>query len=80
MEGYPMFDLKNISFIEQVKSGTSGYLEVVQITFDTSIFSYQEWLDLYWPQIDSNNDGVQFFDRGPFYRTALFIIMECKKS
>ena len=57
---------------EQVKAGTSGHLEVVQITFDPSIFPYQKLLDLYWPQIDPTDDGGQFFDRGPSYRTAIF--------
>ncbi|PHE90462.1 peptide-methionine (S)-S-oxide reductase, partial [Bacillus pseudomycoides] len=65
---------------EQVKSGTSGHLEVVQITFNPSIFSYQKLLDLYWPQIDPTDDGGQFFDRGPSYRTAIFYHNESQKE
>ncbi len=45
---------------EQVKSGTSGYYEVVQITFDPEVFPYKRLLDLYWPQIDPTDDGGQF--------------------
>ena len=57
---------------EQVKSGTTGHLEAVQITYDSAVISYQTMLDLYWPQIDPTDDGGQFQDRGDSYRTAIF--------
>ncbi|MCP8969530.1 peptide-methionine (S)-S-oxide reductase MsrA [Ectobacillus ponti] len=57
---------------EQVKTGTTGHYEVVQITFDPEVFPYKRLLDLYWPQTDPTDDGGQFFDRGPQYRTAIF--------
>ena len=57
---------------EQVKSGTTGHLEAVQITYDPAMISYQTMLDLYWPQIDPTDDGGQFQDRGDSYRTAIF--------
>ncbi|WP_409296567.1 peptide-methionine (S)-S-oxide reductase MsrA [Peribacillus sp. SCS-26] len=57
---------------EQVKTGTTGHFEVVQITFDPDLFPYKQLLDLYWPQIDPTDDGGQFFDRGSQYRTAVF--------
>ncbi len=57
---------------EQVKTGETGHFEVVQITFDSETFSYDQLLDLYWPQIDPTDDGGQFHDRGSQYRTAIF--------
>lgn len=57
---------------EQVKTGETGHFEVVQITFDSEMFSYDQLLDLYWPQIDPTDDGGQFHDRGSQYRTAIF--------
>ncbi|OCA85060.1 peptide-methionine (S)-S-oxide reductase MsrA [Pseudobacillus wudalianchiensis] len=57
---------------EQVKSGTTGHLEAVQITYDPAVISYQTMLDLYWPQIDPTDDGGQFQDRGDSYRAAIF--------
>ncbi|MFC4404461.1 peptide-methionine (S)-S-oxide reductase MsrA [Gracilibacillus xinjiangensis] len=57
---------------EQVKTGTTGHFEAVQITYDPNKISYQLILDLYWPQIDPTDDGGQFHDRGPQYRTAIF--------
>lgn len=57
---------------EQVKTGTTGHYEVVQITFDPEIISYERILDVYWRQIDPTDDGGQFHDRGSQYRTAIF--------
>lgn len=57
---------------EQVKSGTSGHREVVQITFDPDQFPYSRLLELYWPQIDPTDPDGQFIDRGDQYRTAIF--------
>ena len=79
LSGYAGGDVENPTY-EQVKTGTSGHLEVVQITFDPSIFPYQKLLDLYWPQIDPTDDGGQFFDRGPSYRTAIFYHNETQKE
>lgn len=79
ISGYAGGHIENPTY-EQVKSGTSGHLEVVQITFDPSIFPYQKLLDLYWPQIDPTDDGGQFFDRGPSYRTTIFYHNETQKE
>ncbi|MGM9986111.1 MAG: peptide-methionine (S)-S-oxide reductase MsrA [Bacillaceae bacterium] len=57
---------------EQVKTGTTGHYEVVQITFEPTIFPYEKLLELYWNQIDPTDDEGQFHDRGPQYRTAIF--------
>jgi methionine-S-sulfoxide reductase len=69
--GYTGGHLINPSY-EQVKQGDSGHYEVIQITYDPVVFSYQRLLDLYWPQIDPTDDGGQFIDRGSHYRTAIF--------
>ena len=47
LSGYAGGHVENPTY-EQVKAGTSGHLEVVQITFDPSIFPYQKLLDLYY--------------------------------
>ncbi|MBM7840774.1 peptide-methionine (S)-S-oxide reductase [Alkalihalobacillus xiaoxiensis] len=57
---------------EQVKTGETGHLEVVQITFDSALFPYEKLLELYWPQIDPTDEGGQFQDRGSQYTTAIF--------
>ncbi|GAE24453.1 peptide methionine sulfoxide reductase MsrA [Halalkalibacter wakoensis JCM 9140] len=65
---------------EEVKSGESGHYEVVQITFDPLVFSYEKLLSLYWPQIDPTDPDGQFHDRGPQYRTAIFYHNENQKE
>lgn len=57
---------------EEVCSHTTGHYEAVQITFDPTVFPYQELLDLFWRQIDPTDAGGQFHDRGDTYRTAIF--------
>ncbi|GLX67856.1 peptide-methionine (R)-S-oxide reductase [Paenibacillus glycanilyticus] len=61
---------------EQVCSETTGHAEVVQITFDPSIYSYEKLLDVFWRQIDPTDAGGQFHDRGESYRTAIFYYNE----
>lgn len=65
---------------EQVKSGTSGYYEVVQITFDPEVFPYKRLLDLYWPQIDPTDDGGQFQDRYRSIEQQFFTITIVKNK
>jgi peptide-methionine (S)-S-oxide reductase len=71
ISGYSGGHIDNPTY-RDVKKGDSGHYEVVQITFDPSVFSYKQLLELYWPQIDPTDDGGQFQDRGDSYRTAIF--------
>ncbi|MBE7898339.1 peptide-methionine (S)-S-oxide reductase MsrA [Paenibacillus polymyxa] len=57
---------------EQVKTGTTGHYEVVQITFDPELFPYEKLLELYWPQTDPTDGEGQFQDRGTQYKPAIF--------
>lgn len=70
--GYMGGHLENPTY-EAVKKGDSGHVEVVQIEFDPSIFSYEKLLQIYWMQIDPTDAGGQFHDRGESYRTVIFI-------
>ncbi|WP_062236196.1 peptide-methionine (S)-S-oxide reductase MsrA [Fictibacillus sp. FJAT-27399] len=71
LSGYTGGHVENPAY-EEVKKGTTGHYEAVEITFDPVLFPYQKLLDLYWPQIDPTDDGGQFFDRGSQYKTAIF--------
>ncbi len=57
---------------EQVSSGRTGHLEVVQVHYDPDRVGYRRLLEIYWRQIDPTDDGGQFVDRGPQYRTRIF--------
>ena len=56
----------------QVSAGSTGHLEVVQVSYDPSEITYEELLDVFWMQIDPTDPGGQFADRGKQYTTAIF--------
>ncbi|KKB34211.1 peptide-methionine (S)-S-oxide reductase MsrA [Bacillus thermotolerans] len=64
---------------EEVCSEQTGHYEAVEITFDPSVISYEELLDIYWMQIDPTDAGGQFHDRGQSYQTAIFYHTEEQK-
>ena len=65
---------------EQVKTGTTGHLEVVEIEFDPALFPYSQLLEIYWQQIDPTDDEGQFQDRGDQYRTAIFYTTDAQQQ
>lgn len=71
ISGYTGGHVENPTY-EEIKKGTTGHYEAVQITYNPELFPYEKLLELYWPQIDPTDDGGQFQDRGPQYRTAIF--------
>ncbi|MBU5467942.1 peptide-methionine (S)-S-oxide reductase MsrA [Virgibacillus sp. MSJ-26] len=79
ISGYTGGNLENPTY-EDVKKGSTGHYEAVEITFNPDIISYQDILDIYWKQIDPTDDGGQFHDRGDSYRTAIFYHNETQKE
>ena len=61
--------LKNPSY----SGNHSGHYEAVEVTYDPSVISYQALLDLYWVNIDPFDNEGQFCDKGPSYRSAIFV-------
>jgi methionine-S-sulfoxide reductase len=57
---------------EQVSSGTTGHTEVVNVTYDPAVVTYQTLLDHYWVNVDPLDGTGQFCDRGSQYRPAIF--------
>ncbi len=57
---------------EQVKTQESGHFEAIQITYDSELIAYETLLKAFWMQIDPMDDGGQFHDRGPSYRSGIF--------
>lgn len=79
LSGYMGGHVDNPTY-EDVKKGNSGHLEVVEIQFNPSIFSYEQLLEIYWQQIDPTDDGGQFHDRGESYKTAIFYHSEDQRE
>lgn len=57
---------------EEVSSGSTGYLEAVQVTYDPEKVTYENLLDVFWHQIDPTDSEGQFADKGSQYHTAIF--------
>ena len=57
---------------EEVSTGTTGYLESVQVTYNPAKLSFEKLLETFWMQIDPTDTRGQFADRGSQYHTAIF--------
>ena len=57
-----------------------GHYEVVEITYDPKVVSYQEILDYYWVNIDPFDSRGQFCDKGSEYLSAIFVANEKEKK
>lgn len=58
---------------EDVTSETSGHYESVRVTFDPKKLDYGFLLYRYWKLIDPTDGDGQFCDKGPSYRSAIFV-------
>ena len=60
---------------KEVCSGGTGHYEAVEITFDNEKIKFKEILDIFWKQIDPQDENGQFADRGSQYKKKL----KCQK-
>lgn len=77
--GYAGGHVENPSY-EQVCTGATGHAEVVQITFDPSIISFQEILEVFFDIHDPTTLNRQGADVGTQYRSAIFYHSEAQKQ
>ena len=65
---------------KEVCSGGTGHYEAVEITFDNEKIKFKEILDIFWKQIDPQDENGQFADRGSQYKTAIFYTSDKQKE
>jgi peptide-methionine (S)-S-oxide reductase len=77
--GYSGGTLENPTY-EQVSTGTTGYAEVVQISFDPEIISFKEILEIFFSSHDPTTLNRQGNDVGTQYRSVIFYHNDKQKA
>lgn len=65
---------------EQVSSGETGHAEVIQITYDPSVISYEELLNVFFTTHDPTTLNQQGNDKGTQYRSAIYFLDESQRQ
>ncbi len=65
---------------ESVCSGSTGYAEVVQVTFDTKVITRREILEIFFALHDPTQLNRQGNDQGTQYRGGIYYINEAQKE
>ncbi|MGC9357749.1 MAG: peptide-methionine (S)-S-oxide reductase MsrA [Anaerolineae bacterium] len=79
VSGYAGGHIPNPTY-ERVCTGRTGYAEVVQITYDPDVVSYQEILEVFFDIHDPTTLNRQGADVGTQYRSAIFYHNEEQKK
>ncbi|WP_425088531.1 peptide-methionine (S)-S-oxide reductase MsrA [Stappia sp.] len=78
VSGYTGGTLDNPTYAAVTEGGT-GHYEAVRITFDAERVSYAELVAALFRSVDPTDAGGQFCDRGPSYRTAIFVTDDAQR-
>ncbi len=65
---------------KDICTGASGHAEVAQITYNTSIISFKELLEVFWKTHDPTTLNAQGADRGTQYRSVIYYNTEQEKE
>ena len=72
VSGYTGGKEKNPTY-EAVSAHRTGHLEAIEVTYDPARVSYEKLLDVFWHNVDPGDGDGQFCDKGPQYRSAIFV-------
>ncbi len=76
--GYTGGTLENPGYYD-VATGDTGHVESVEITFDPSLISFKDLLNVFWNIHDPTTKDRQGPDIGSQYRSAIFYLGEDQK-
>ncbi|MBN8704205.1 MAG: peptide-methionine (S)-S-oxide reductase MsrA [Bacteroidetes bacterium] len=79
VSGYSGGSIKNPSY-KEVCNGTTGHAEVCQLTYDTSVISFPEILEVFWKVHDPTTLNRQGNDVGTQYRSSIFYHSNSQKE
>ena len=70
--GYTGGSLDNPTY-RQVTGQDTGHYEAVEVVYDPGEVSYEDLLTTFWHNVDPFDARGQFCDKGPSYRSAIFV-------
>ena len=79
VSGYAGGHVKNPSY-KEVCTGNTDHAEVCQLTYDPSVVSYEELLEIFWKTHDPTTLNRQGNDVGTQYRSVIFYHNEKQKE
>lgn len=77
--GYMGGKIKNPTYRE-ICSGLTGHAEVVKITYDETVISFKDLLEVFWETHDPTTLNRQGNDVGTQYRSVIFYIDQDQKE
>lgn len=80
VSGYSGGNVPGHPTYREICSGLTGHAEVVQVTFDTNIISYEDILVIFMTTHDPTTLNRQGADRGTQYRSVIFYHNEAQKA
>ncbi len=69
--GFSGGHIENPSY-NQVITGSTGYAEVIRLTYDPAVITFEELLEVFWHTHDPTTLNRQGADIGTQYRSAIF--------
>jgi peptide-methionine (S)-S-oxide reductase len=79
VSGYSGGQIKNPSY-KAVCTGETGHAEVIQVTYNPDLLSYEEFLEVFWKTHDPTTLNRQGADVGSQYRSVVFYHNEKQKE
>jgi len=77
--GYTGGDLNDPAY-EQIKKGTTGHAEAVEVTFDPAILTFEDLLGWFFRLHDPTQRNRQMNDIGTQYRSAIFYHSDAQRE
>ncbi len=77
--GYAGGEKENPSY-EQVSAGSTGHAEVIRITYDPAVITYEDLLTVFFGSHDPTTLNRQGNDVGTQYRSVIFYMDEAEKA
>ena len=65
---------------ENVSAGTTGHAEVIEVTFDPQVISFEKILEMFWKSHDPTTLNRQGYDEGTQYRSIILTTSDAQRK